>query len=115
MDIPDPRRILAVSLDGSESHLSRVLKGTQFIIPFPFHVLRTVFLGGVRLFIDEVLLQFFGVEESMRIFKTDSSSLPLSEKKIHILYIKLIFLSNIGLDELCTFIIIVRKSYANLA
>lgn len=71
-------------------------------------------LGRMRLFFTDEL--WFGVEESIRIFKTDSSSLPLSEKKIHILYIELIFLSNIGLDELCTFItFIICKSYANLA
>lgn len=46
MDISNPRRILAVSLEGSESHLSRVLKGNLLYYAFPFMCFMLYSLGG---------------------------------------------------------------------
>lgn len=45
MDISNPRRILAVSLEGSEHHLSRVIKGMLFFFSHILARSRCVFCG----------------------------------------------------------------------
>lgn len=99
MDISNPRRILAASLEGSESHLSRVIKGTP--IMRSLYVFLCLILGRVRLLLG---LGFVAVVSALKrriwFFGTiHRYRPPFSEKVSHVYTMNSCFV-NARLDDL---------------